>query len=69
MEGEAAPTHGAPTDVHDAASGDEGKYSDCVIRTPDERKFGPTGIGEGGADIDRLLREKVELRRRLEGRG
>ena len=48
MEREASPTHAAPTDVHDAPLGDEGKYVYCVIKTPDERDFGPIGIGEGG---------------------
>jgi hypothetical protein len=27
---------------------DEGKYVYCVIRSPDEKDFGPIGIGEGG---------------------
>src|SRR6185295_1703102 len=27
---------------------DEGKYVYCIIRSSDEREFGPIGIGEGG---------------------
>ena len=30
------------------ASEEEGKYVYCVIRSPDEKDFGPIGIGEGG---------------------
>src|SRR5512142_577945 len=51
MDREASPTPAAPTDVHDAASGDEGKYVYCVIKTSDEREFGPIGIGEGGNPV------------------
>lgn len=29
-------------------SGDEGKYVYCIIKTGEEREFGPIGIGEGG---------------------
>ncbi|HUF11621.1 MAG TPA: GvpL/GvpF family gas vesicle protein [Longimicrobiales bacterium] len=32
----------------DAASDEEGKYVYCVIRSQDEKDFGPIGIGEGG---------------------
>ncbi len=32
-------------------SGDEGKYVYCVIKSPDEREFGPIGIGEGGNPV------------------
>jgi len=30
------------------SSEEEGKYVYCVIRSPDEKDFGPIGIGEGG---------------------
>jgi hypothetical protein len=30
------------------SNGDEGKYVYCIIKSPDERDFGPIGIGEGG---------------------
>ncbi len=45
----AAPQAGA--DVHDAGSGAEGKYVYCVIKTAEERDFGPIGIGEGGGSV------------------
>lgn len=32
----------------DAPHTDEGKYVYCIIKTPEERDFGPIGIGEGG---------------------
>ena len=32
----------------DTQSGDEGKYVYCIIKSPEERDFGPIGIGEGG---------------------
>ena len=35
---------GGPTE----GSEEEGKYVYCVIRSPDEKDFGPIGIGEGG---------------------
>ena len=31
-----------------SASGDEGKYVYCIIKSAEERDFGPIGIGEGG---------------------
>ena len=35
--------HGADGDPSEG----EGKYVYCVIRSPDEKDFGPIGIGEG----------------------
>jgi len=35
----------------DGPSGDEGKYVYCVIKTAQEREFGPIGIGEGGNPV------------------
>jgi hypothetical protein len=32
----------------ESGSSDEGKYVYCIIRSSDEREFGPIGIGEGG---------------------
>src|SRR5262245_43017504 len=37
-----------PMDSTATLSGDEGKYVYCIIKSPDERDFGPIGIGEGG---------------------
>ncbi len=42
-----------PTNRESVAGGDgfgsdEGKYVYCIIRSSDEREFGPVGIGEGG---------------------
>lgn len=31
----------------DEGTGDEGKYVYCVIKSPDDREFGPVGIGDG----------------------
>ena len=41
-------TTASPLDSIPTASGDEGKYVYCIIKSPDERDFGPIGIGEGG---------------------
>lgn len=30
---------------------DEGKYVYCVIKSPEEREFGPIGIGETGNPV------------------
>jgi hypothetical protein len=46
----AAPPQPA-ADVHDAGSGVEGKYVYCVIKTAEERDFGPLGIGEAGNPV------------------
>src|SRR5687768_6074275 len=34
-----------------SASGDEGKYVYCIIKSAEERDFGPIGIGEGGNPV------------------
>jgi Mg2+ and Co2+ transporter CorA len=39
------------TDLDDAGDGDEGKYVYCVVKTDQERDFGPIGIGEGGRHV------------------
>ncbi len=39
------------SEYSEAPSGEEGKYVYCVIKTADEREFGPIGIGEGGNPV------------------
>ncbi len=52
MDREYSPGPESASDSYvDAASGDEGKYVYCVIKTADEREFGPIGIGEGGNPV------------------
>jgi gas vesicle protein GvpL/GvpF len=41
----------AATDHLTASNGDEGKYVYCVIKTAENRDFGPIGIGEGGSRV------------------
>jgi hypothetical protein len=35
------------SDTETLPTGEEGKYVYCVIKTPDDREFGPIGIGDG----------------------
>jgi hypothetical protein len=35
------------SNTEDQSTGEEGKYVYCVIKTPDDRDFGPIGIGDG----------------------
>jgi hypothetical protein len=35
------------SDTEESASGEEGKYVYCVIKTAEDRDFGPIGIGDG----------------------
>ena len=52
MDREFSPGPEPATDsAADAPAGEEGKYVYCVIKTADERGFGPIGIGEGGNPV------------------
>ncbi len=35
------------SETEEVSAGEEGKYVDCVIKTADDRDFGPIGIGGG----------------------
>ena len=51
----ASPLASIPT-----ASGDEGKYVYCIIKSPDERDFGPIGIRNSRAPLSMAHRASVQ---------
>lgn len=48
MDRDLTPAPDTGTSYAEAAPADEGKYVYCIIKTPEEREFGPIGIGEDG---------------------